>query len=80
VKRSDAFPGKYLKADDLGGREHVVTIDHVAVVAVGSGDHKQTKPVCYFVGDRTKSMVVNSTNGTRFNLSPAVMILTTGPA
>jgi hypothetical protein len=61
VKRSDVFPGKYLKADDLGGREHIVTIDHVAVVAVGSGEHKQTKPVCYFAGDRMKPMVVNST-------------------
>jgi hypothetical protein len=59
VKRGDAFPGKYLKADDLGGREHIVTIDHVAVVAVGSGDHKQAKPVAYFEGDRLKPMVLN---------------------
>jgi hypothetical protein len=61
VKRSDAFPGKYTKAADLGGRDHIVTIDQVVREMVGSGDKREEKTVCHFVGNRLKPMVINGT-------------------
>ena len=59
VRRSDAFPGKYTKAADLGGRDHIVTIDRVVREMVGTGDKQQEKTVAYFVGNKLKPMVVN---------------------
>ena len=55
MKRSDAFPGKYTKAADLGGRDHIVTIDRVVREMVGTGDKQQEKTVAYFVGDKLQA-------------------------
>ena len=56
---NDAFPGTYLKADDLKGKEPTVTIDRVAMEDIG-GEHK---PVLYFQG-KDRGMVLNKTNST----------------
>src|SRR3990167_5350243 len=52
-----AFPGNYLKAADLKGRNVPVTIERVEMEDVG-GDHK---PVVYFQGAE-RGLVLNKTN------------------
>lgn len=54
-----AFPSTYLKASDLGGREVVVTIDHVSFESVGRD--REMKAVVHFQG-KDKGMVLNKTN------------------
>jgi hypothetical protein len=57
MKASDIFPGKYLKAADLGTAEPIVTIERVAMEELGD----ETKAVVYFK-DKTKGVVLNKTN------------------
>ena len=59
---SQAFPSKYLKAADLGGKQVPVTISHVEFEEVAKDE--ANKPVLYFEG-RTKGMVINKTNNDR---------------
>ncbi len=57
MKIGDAFPGQYLKAQDLGNNRVTVTIDRVEMEDIG-GDHKA---VLYFQG-KDKGLVLNKTN------------------
>lgn len=57
-----AFPSNYLKASDLGEAQPVVTIDRIAVEAIGR--NKEMKPVCYFKG-KEKGLVLNKTNANK---------------
>jgi hypothetical protein len=57
MKGSDIFPSKYIKADDLKGRDHPVTISHVAMEQLGN----EQKLVLYFQG-KEKGMICNKTN------------------
>lgn len=57
MKIGEAFPGNYLKAQDLGNSRVTVTIDRVEMEDIG-GDHKA---VLYFVG-KEKGLVLNKTN------------------
>lgn len=59
IKISQAFPSKYVKAADLGGKEVKLTIARVEMEDVGQND---VKPVVYFQGT-DKGMVLNVTNG-----------------
>ena len=52
-----AFPGEFLKAADLQGRQAAVVIDRVEMQKVGD-DHK---PVAYFQG-KDRGLVLNKTN------------------
>ena len=54
---NDAFPSKFLKADDLRGKQVTCAIDNVLVEEVGDDN----KPVVYFVG-RDKGLACNKTN------------------
>lgn len=54
---NEAFPSKYLKADDLQGREVTVSIDHVAMEKVGDDN----KMALYFRG-KQKGIILNKTN------------------
>jgi hypothetical protein len=56
-----SFPSKYLKADDLQGREVEVTIDSVELNKMGSADDAPEKPVVFFEG-KEKGLVLNKTN------------------
>jgi hypothetical protein len=58
IKKSDAFPKKYIKVDDLGGRNIAAVIDRVEMEKVGDKD----KPVLYFENDSVKPLVLNNTN------------------
>ncbi len=54
MKANDVFPGKYLRADDLAGREPIVTIKKIE-------NENDLKPVLYFEG-KDKGLVMNKTN------------------
>lgn len=58
MRMSQAFPTKYIKADDIGQHRPTVIIADVKLEDVGDGD---TKPVVYFHG-KEKGMVLNKTN------------------
>jgi len=57
----DFFPPNYLRAADLGGEEHVVTIDRVETDVFENDGRRQTKPILSF-RDGFKPLVVNKTN------------------
>lgn len=58
---NEVFPSKYLKAEDLQGREITVTIANVIVEKIGQGEDR--KPVAYFQG-KEKGVALNKTNST----------------
>lgn len=53
----DAFPGNFLKAEDLKGKSVTVTISHLEMQKIADDE----KPVLYFVG-KEKGLVLNKTN------------------
>lgn len=57
MKMNDIYPSKYLKADDLQGREIRVTMSNVEMEKIGDDN----KPVLYFKG-KDKGVVLNKTN------------------
>ena len=61
MRLKEAFPSKWLKADDLGGRSHLVTIDRVTQEEVGQGADAELKLILYFAG-KQKGVVLNRTN------------------
>lgn len=60
MKGSDIFPSKYIKSDDLKGRDVSVLIDHADMEKLGD----ETKLIIYFQG-KEKGMVCNKTNFNR---------------
>jgi hypothetical protein len=58
MKISDAFPSKYIKADDIGHHRLNVTVRIVTIEDIAD---KEFKPVMYFMG-KDKGMVINKTN------------------
>jgi len=54
---NQAFPSKYLKAEDLQGKRHTVQMNYVEVEKLGDDD----RPVLYFVGKK-KGLPMNKTN------------------
>ena len=58
MKISAAFPSKYLRAADLGGRQVTAIIDRVEIDEMTDGE---PKPVVYFV-NKQKAVVLNKTN------------------
>ena len=63
MKINQAFPSKYIKAADLGGKEFTLAIAKVQIEDVGGQGSEEYKPVLYFDG-RTKGVVLNRTNAT----------------
>ena len=61
MKMSQAFPSKYLKAEDLGSNRIVVAIDRVEMEEIGDESSKEMKPIVYFQG-KEKGLVLNKTN------------------
>lgn len=60
MKISDAFPSKYLKADDLDG-DVVVYITKAEMEQLGQGKDAEDKIILYFKG-MDKGLAVNKTN------------------
>jgi hypothetical protein len=61
MKITEAFPGNFIKASDLQGKEVTVTMDEVRREELGQGADKETKPVLYFKG-KERGLVLNKTN------------------
>lgn len=61
AKISDAFPSKYLSAQDLNGRDVTVTISRATIEEIGKGADKDRKIVLSFAG-KQKQLVCNKTN------------------
>jgi hypothetical protein len=61
MKIMQAYPSKYIKADDLAGKEYKLVIAEVRIEDVGGPGNEEDKPVLYFAG-RTKGCVLNRTN------------------
>lgn len=59
MKKSDAYPSKYLSAADLKGREFHLTITEVIEEEIGRS--KEPKPVVYFK-EAKKGLALNKTN------------------
>lgn len=57
MNMDEAFPSKFLKASDLQGRKHTLTIAGIEMDEVGDGP----KPIVYFNG-KDKGLVLNKTN------------------
>lgn len=61
MKFTDAFPGNWLKSEDLGDEDHVVTIEEVVTEVVGQGEQAKPKLVIKFK-EFDKRLVCNVTN------------------
>lgn len=61
MKRSDAFPSKYLKKEDVTN-PLIATIRHVEMGDVGMEENSDTKPIMFFREADIKPMVINSGN------------------
>lgn len=61
MKTSDAYPTKYLSAEDLGDKDITLTIESVELETIGQGAKATDKLVIGFKGAK-KSFVVNKTN------------------
>ena len=64
MRMSDAFPSKYLRAEDLEEGDLVVTIGEAVYEEFTDPQTKRVeqKPVLHFQGSETKPMVLNKTN------------------
>jgi len=64
MKYSDAFPSKYMKADDLQGTDRIVTIHSVDFEDFTDPKTRrtETKPVLRFREKAAKDLVLNRTN------------------
>lgn len=63
MKLTNVFPSNFLKASDLNGREHTLTIAKCLMEEVGDDN----RLVIYFAG-KEKGMVCNKTNANRIAL------------
>jgi hypothetical protein len=75
MKKSDAFPSRFFKADDVKERPIVVTIDRMYQDQIGA--EKQDKNILAF-SDANKELVVSAPTGTALSTAPAALIPTTG--
>ena len=58
-----AFPSKWLRAVDLDGKDHTLTIERVTVEDLGgNGDPEDERPVLHF-REPSKPLGLNRTNG-----------------
>ena len=64
MKMNEIYPSKYLKADDLQGREVRVTMANVELEKIGDDN----KPVLYFKG-KDKGVVLNKTNANTISVA-----------
>jgi glutaredoxin len=61
MKAHEAFPSKYIKTEDLEGREITATIERVEIEVIKNDEGESNKPVVYFK-NKSRGMVLNLTN------------------
>ena len=59
MKANDVFSSKYLRSEDLRGRDVTLTIDRVELAIMPNGGQK--KPAVFFRG-KEKGLILNKTN------------------
>ena len=62
MRSNEAFPSKFIKADDVKSKAIIAVISHVAQEKVGQGQDQKDKLVLHF--ENEKSLVLNRTNWT----------------
>jgi len=58
---SATIDSKYIKSDEIAGREVTLTISHVQMEMIGMAEDQESKPVLYFFS-QNKGLVLNKTN------------------
>lgn len=62
MKRSDVFPSKWLRNEDLGGKPLVLTIQSAEMQELKSQDGKTQSKMCVSFKEVPKSLALNLTN------------------
>jgi hypothetical protein len=62
MTRDDVFPGRYLKAADLKGKPHTVTIESAPYETLKSLDGKETQKIVLHLKNAEKTLPLNATN------------------
>ncbi len=62
MTRDEVFPSKYLKAADLKGKPHIVTIESARYETLKSLDGKETQKIVLYFENAEKSLPLNVTN------------------
>ena len=62
MTRDEVFPGKYLRAADLKGKPHTVTIESAPFEPLKSLDGKETQKIVLHFKNAEKSLPLNVTN------------------
>ena len=62
MTREEVFPSKYLKAADLKGKAHVVTIESAPYETLKNLDGKETQKIVLHVRKAEKTLPLNATN------------------
>ena len=62
MKRDDVFPSKYLKAADLKGKPHIVTIESALYETLKGLDGKENKKIVLYFKNTEKTLPLNATN------------------
>ena len=62
MTRDEVFPGKYLRAADLKGKPHTVTIESAPFETLKSLDGKETQKIVLHFKNAEKSLPLNVTN------------------
>jgi hypothetical protein len=62
MTRDEVFPSKYLKAADLKGKAHIVTIESAPYETLKSLDGQETQKIVLYFKNAPKSLPLNATN------------------
>jgi hypothetical protein len=62
MTRDQVFPSKYLKAADLKGKPHTVTIESAPYVTLNGLDGNETKKIVLHFKNAQKTLPLNATN------------------
>jgi hypothetical protein len=62
MTRDEVFPSKYLKAADLKGKPHMVTIERASYETLKSLDGKETQKIVLYFKNAEKTLPLNATN------------------
>jgi hypothetical protein len=62
MTRDEVFPSKYLKAADLKGKAHIVTIESAVYEALKGLDGKENNKIVLYFKNTEKALPLNATN------------------
>jgi hypothetical protein len=62
MTKDEVFPSKYLKASDLKGKPHIVTIERAPYETLKSLDGTETQKIVLYFKNAEKTLPLNATN------------------